>query len=70
MIEITGAYINFTFSLKTKLAAVKNFIPENVILGRNDRIGGILDDNSRSILKENNLIKNLSTSIFILFKIH
>ena len=40
--------INFKFSKKSKLAEFKRLIPENVLLGRNDSIGGIFpDDNIR-----------------------
>ncbi len=47
--EITGAFMNFTFVSKPKLVAISRFLPENVLLGRNDRVGGVLEDpNKRS----------------------
>lgn len=44
--EIFGLYLNYKFSNKPKLAALKQFLPENVFLGRLERIGGIFTDSS------------------------
>ena len=44
LIEITGSYVNYSIALKPKLLAIKKYFPENVILGRYDRIGGIIED--------------------------
>lgn len=47
--KISGACVNYSFVSRPKLSQFKLFIPENVLLGANDRIGGI----TRGIKKRN-----------------
>lgn len=44
--EISGLYLNYKFLNKKKLSSLKQFLPENVFLGRLQRIGGLFTDAS------------------------
>ena len=48
--QIAGSYINFSIGAKSKLSAIKKFFPENVFIGRFDKLGGVFHDSTRSKL--------------------
>ncbi len=44
--ELSGAHVIVSFGKRNKLTAIKKLFPENVLIGRNDRLGGILDEHN------------------------
>ncbi|CAF0840751.1 unnamed protein product [Brachionus calyciflorus] len=62
--EINGLYLNYSLTQKTKLSNLKNFIPENVFIGRMEPIGGIFNDSSiKTSLEKPRLVPQLSVII-------
>jgi hypothetical protein len=46
--ELPGVHLIVSFSKRNKLAAIKKLFPENVLIGRNDRLGGVIDEHNGS----------------------
>lgn len=52
LVELQGLYLSYTFTEKPRLEMIKKYLPENVLLGRADRIGGIVESSpKRNALK-------------------
>lgn len=47
LVELPSTYIVYSFTERPKLDQVRKYLPENVYLGRLDRIGGIVESHPK-----------------------